>query len=109
MLKPAQTSQIISSIVDKISKDCSPEKIVLFGSHAKGASGDDSDIDLLVIKDSTLRRDERDVEIRKSLREIKFPLDIFVYTPKEVDEYVRLQGSFISAIFKEGKVIYERK
>lgn len=108
MLKQAKTSQIISDIVKRISKDCAPEKIVLFGSHAKGTSRLDSDIDLLVIKNSNLRRDERDKEIRKSLRDIKFPLDIFVYTPQEVAEYAHLKGSFISAIFKEGRVLYER-
>lgn len=109
MLKQAKTNQIISSIVEKIRKDYNPEKIILFGSYAKGTSGYDSDIDILVIRDSTLRRDERDQEIRRSLREIKFPLDIFVYTPKEVDEYSRLNGSFISMVFKEGRVLYERK
>ena len=108
MLKQTRTSQIISSIVEKISKSCNPEKIVLFGSYAKGAPRYDSDIDLLVVKDSNLRRDERDKEIRKSLKEIMFPMDIFVYTPKEVDEYSRLPGSFISTIFKEGRVLYER-
>lgn len=109
MLKPAETTKIISQVVDKISRDFRPEKIVLFGSYAKGTPRYDSDIDLLVIQNSDLRRDERDKEIRRSLRDIKFPLDIFVYTPEEVNQYFRLQGSFISAIFKEGRVIYEQK
>ncbi|MBI3617714.1 MAG: nucleotidyltransferase domain-containing protein [Candidatus Omnitrophica bacterium] len=108
MLKQTKTSQIISDIVKRIRKDCNPEKIVLFGSYAKGTPRYDSDIDLLVIKDSNLRRDERDKEIRRSLRDIKFPLDIFVYTPQEVAEYSHLKGSFISVIFKEGRVLYER-
>ncbi len=109
MLKQAEINQVITRITKKISKDCNPEKIVLFGSYAKGTSRYDSDIDLLVVKDSKLRRDERDQEIRRSLREIKFPLDIFVYTPQEVDEYSRLKGSFIAKIFREGRVLYERK
>ena len=109
MLKQTRTSQIISDIVKKIRKDCDPDKIILFGSYAKDTSRYDSDIDLLVVKDSKLRRDERDQEIRRSLQEIKFPLDIFVYTPQEVDEYSRLKGSFIAKIFREGRVLYERK
>ncbi|OGX39843.1 MAG: hypothetical protein A3G91_04785 [Omnitrophica WOR_2 bacterium RIFCSPLOWO2_12_FULL_50_9] len=108
MLKPAQATQIIAQVVDRIRKDFQPEKIVLFGSYSKGTPRYDSDIDLLVIQNSDLRRDERDKEIRKSLRDIKFPLDIFVYTPQEVAEYSNLKGSFISAIFKEGRVLYER-
>ena len=106
MLKQAKTSQLISDIVKRIRRDCEPDKIILFGSYAKGTPRFDSDIDLLVIKESNLRRDERDKEIRKSLRDIKFPLDIFVYTPREVAEYSNLKGSFISAIFREGQVIY---
>ena len=109
MLKQAEINRVISKITEKISKDYDPEKIVLFGSYAKGTSRYDSDIDLLVVKDSRLRRDERDQEIRRSLQEIKFPLDIFVYTPQEVDEYSRLKGSFIAKIFREGRVLYERK
>ncbi len=108
MLKQAKTSQLISDIVKRIRRDCEPDKIILFGSYAKGTPRFDSDIDLLVIKESNLRRDERDKEIRKSLRDIKFPLDIFVYTPREVAEYSNFKGSFISAIFREGQVIYER-
>lgn len=108
MLKQTRTSQIISDIVKRIRTDCNPDKIILFGSYAKGTPRFDSDIDLLVIKDSNLRRDERDKEIRKSLKDIRFPLDIFVYTPREVDEYSRLKGSFLSTIFKEGRVLYER-
>lgn len=103
------TREIILEIAERIRKGYKPEMIVLFGSYAQGRIGPDSDIDLLVIKDSNLRRDERDREIRPLLRDIKLPLDIFVYTPEEVNKFRQLEGSFLNEIFKKGEVIYEKQ
>lgn len=109
MFESAKIKDIISMIVEKAKKDYKPEKIILFGSYARGNPTIDSDIDLLVVKDSSCRRDERDREIRKSLKDIKFPLDIFVYTPEEVEKFYNLKGSFINEIFSKGRVIYEQQ
>lgn len=99
----------IKKIAKKIIEGTKPEKIVLFGSYAQGNPSKSSDIDLLVIKNSNLRRDERDLEIRKYLKDIIFPLDIFVYSKNEVDKYKKIKGSFINKILKTGKVLYEQK
>ena len=98
--------KIIWEIIEKIKQGYHPEKIVLFGSYARGAAHQDSDVDLLVVKNSALRRDERDREIRELLREIKIPLDIFVYTPREVERFYPLKGSFINKVFNSGEVVY---
>ncbi|MBU1785300.1 MAG: nucleotidyltransferase domain-containing protein [Candidatus Omnitrophica bacterium] len=95
-------------MVEKIKEGCRPEKIVLFGSYAHGGFHQDSDIDLLIIKESIQRRDERDREIRELLKEVKVPLDIFVYTPDEAKKFCALKGSFINEIFNTGEVLYER-
>ena len=109
MTKNVNIKKTILEIVEKIRGGYNPDKIILFGSHTKGTSTSDSDIDLLVIKDSNHRRDERDGEIRRLLWGIKFPLDIFVYTPAEVEKFGNLKGSFVNEIFKSGEVMYERK
>lgn len=109
MVKDIEIKDVIFDIVEKIKDNCMPEKIILFGSYAKGNPNPDSDIDLLIIKSSNYRRDERDIEIRNLLREVKFPMDIFVYTPEEVNKFSNLKGSFISNIFKDGDVLYERQ
>lgn len=105
----ANISEIIEKIKDRVIEGINPEMIVLFGSCAKGTLTKESDIDLMVVKDSKLRRDERDTEIRKFLKDIVFPMDIFVYTRSEVDQYRKLPSSFISKILGTGKVLYERK
>lgn len=106
MVKDKRMRDIILHIVDKIKQGCHPEKIILFGSYSQGSPNGDSDIDLLVVKDSNCRRDERDREIRKLLEDIKFPLDIFVYTPEEVKRFCNLKGSFIKEVFSKGEVLY---
>lgn len=109
MIENSKTIDIILEITEKLEKGYQPEKIVLFGSYIQGDFHHDSDIDLLVIKDSLHRRDERDTEIRELLKEVKVPLDIFVYTPKEVEKFCSFKDSFISKIFNTGKVLYERQ
>lgn len=100
---------LVKEITNRIAIGAKPEKIILFGSFATGAQKKDSDIDLLVIKESSTRRDERDLEIRKLLKDIIYPMDIFVYTPKEAEELKKTPGSFVKKIFLTGKIVYERK
>ncbi|MCX5750224.1 MAG: nucleotidyltransferase domain-containing protein [Candidatus Saganbacteria bacterium] len=101
--------KLIERTVRKIAKGAKPLKIILFGSHAKGAGTKDSDLDFLIIKPSSLRRDQRDREIRKLLNDVIFPMDIFVYTPEEMEKYQQLPGSFVKKIMETGKVVYESK
>lgn len=101
--------KIVEDIVSKLKAEYQPEKIILFGSYASGKAGWDSDIDLLIVKNSNRRRDERDIEVRRLLEGIKFPLDIFVYTSREVKRFYKLEGSFIKKIFDKGKVLYEKQ
>jgi len=101
--------EIIKESVKRIVQGSSPDKVILFGSSSQGKTTKDSDIDLLIIKPSKARRDERDIEIRKLLSDIVFPMDIFVYTPEEVKKYKDLPGSFIGKIINTGKVLYESK
>ncbi len=101
--------KIVEDIVSKLKAEYQPEKIILFGSYASGKAGWDSDIDLLIVKNSNRRRDERDIEVRRLLEGIKFPLDIFVYTSQEVKKFYKLEGSFIKKIFDKGKVLYEKQ
>ena len=99
---------IISIIVDKIIKDYSPQKIILFGSYAYGEPAEDSDIDLLIIKNSDKRPVERWVEVKKILRDpsLTIPVSPFVYTEKEIEERKAVKDFFIGDIFEKGEVLY---
>lgn len=85
-----------------------PEKVVVFGSYASDAATPTSDIDLLIIWDSDLPRDQRQEIISRALRPRRIPMDILAYTPAEVTRCQRTPGSFVAHILATGKVLYER-
>jgi uncharacterized protein len=99
----------IIDVVNRIADGFDPEKIILFGSYATGNPNNDSDIDLLVIKDTNLPRHKRSLDIQKSLRGSMIPMDILVYTRKEFEQEQHNKYSFLSYAIKTSKILYERK
>jgi len=103
------TEDLIKYVVNNIVSEIQPEKIILFGSYAKGDFGKDSDLDLLIIKGGKepsrmLRR-----KVDALLRGRKFPVDLFVRKPEEVEWNIKAKNPFyLKHIFKDGKVVYEK-
>ena len=85
-----------------------PDQIVLFGSHARGAAGPDSDVDLLVIMPVSGSRREKQIEMRVALHDIPLPKDIIVVTPDDVARRRDIVGTIIRPALREGKVLYVR-
>ena len=102
-------TDLINDIVNKIALRFNPDKIILFGSYASGNQNNNSDIDLLVIKESDEPLQYRDFEIRKYLIGTSIPLDIIVYTNAEYEEEKSNRYSFISNTLKTSKILYERQ
>ena len=98
----------ITEIVDKIASGYNPDKIILFGSYATGNPNEDSDLDLFVIKDTDLPRPQRTVLVRKMLYVSMIPIDLIVFTPKEIDESKENKFSFVYEVLTTGKTLYER-
>lgn len=96
----------INEVVNRIVKNVNPEKIILFGSYAYENPSEDSDLDLLIIKEMKMPRYKRSREVKKYLRGLKIPIDVIVYTQKEIKEWENTKTSFISQATKEGKVLY---
>ena len=103
------TEKVIRKVTDEIVKSFQPQKIILFGSLVWSEPRVDSDLDLFIIKDIDLRRDERSVLISRLFPYRDFPLDVLVYTPKEVEQSLARKNSFIHEIFTKGKVLYDRE
>ncbi|QSQ09180.1 hypothetical protein H0A61_01539 [Koleobacter methoxysyntrophicus] len=91
--------------ITEIIKRLDIKKAVLFGSCVKGDIGKNSDIDLLIIKDTEKRFLDRIDEIIRII-DPKVAVDILVYTPNEIEELLKV-NSFIKEILKEGRVIHE--
>jgi predicted nucleotidyltransferase len=100
--------KIINEIVDRILKGYNPKKIILFGSYAHGEPTEDSDIDLLIIKNTNQRPIDRWVEIKRILRDTSrmFPVSPLVYTEKEIAERMAMKDFFVQEIFEKGEVLY---
>ena len=96
----------IKEVIDRIVKNINPEKIILFGSYASGNPGEDSDLDILVIKEMKMPRYKRSREVKKHLRGMKIPIDVIVYTKKEVKEWKDTKTAFINQAMKQGKLLY---
>ena len=99
-----ETKLIVSKIVDY----CNPDKIILFGSTASGMGNLNSDIDLLVIKNTDKKRPFRVKEVFEAIRNIKreYPLDVLVYTPDELNYRLKIGDYFITEAVNRGKVMY---
>jgi len=96
--------RILATLVEKYK----PEKIILFGSLATGEIREWSDIDLLIIKQTDKRPLDRVTDITAMLNYPRIAMDIFIYTPQEL-EYLMKHGSpFIAEILEQGKVLYEK-
>jgi len=96
----------IKSIVAQMIKRYRPEKIILFGSIARGEYDSDSDADFLVIKgDTPLYGVDRIRELSR-LIDRDIPVDFLVYRPEEFNTRLEMGDPFIKSILKEGRVLY---
>ncbi|MCX7046437.1 MAG: nucleotidyltransferase domain-containing protein [Candidatus Sumerlaeota bacterium] len=85
-----------------------PDKIILFGSQARGAATDRSDVDLLVVCNCEGRRHPLMAEMDLALAGMGFAKDIVVMTPKEFALDSQIPGTLARPAAMEGRVIYER-
>lgn len=91
--------------VDLLIRHYEPERIVLFGSLAEGKEHSYSDIDLIVIKETSRTFWDRLVEVHRLLQP-EVPLHLFVYTPHEWQQ-VQTRLFFREEVMKKGKVLYD--
>jgi predicted nucleotidyltransferase len=97
--------EMVRRIVDRFH----PEKIILFGSHARGTAGPDSDADLLVVMRVPGSRRKQAVAIDLALAGIPFPADVIVITPEDLERDGNRPGTVIHPALREGQVLYERR
>jgi len=103
MITRKQISKMVSDIVRK----CSPEKVILFGSHAYGKPTEDSDVDLFVVANMTEVGAERIRVIRRAIED-NIHVDVVVRTPEEVERALKGRDWFVQEIVWKGKVLYAR-
>src|SRR5271157_5846891 len=98
--------KILAEIVQRVVEAAQPDKIILFGSAARGEMGPNSDIDLLVIKGGKFNRWRLTTAIYRHLRGKASPVDVVVVTPDDVERYGDSPYLVIAPALREGKVVY---
>jgi predicted nucleotidyltransferase len=103
-----EIEQELTDWVGRIVAEMRPERVILFGSAARGEAGEDSDIDLVVIADapgSFFDRIGQVMNLYRGHREI----NVLAYTPAEWQQMVAEERSFILTVIAEGRVLYQRE
>jgi predicted nucleotidyltransferase len=96
----------LSEIIRRIVKVAAPEKIILFGSAARGEMGPNSDVDLLVIKRGKFHRGRLTEKIYMNLSGVGQAVDVIVVTSADVKRYGDCFALVIYPALREGKVVY---
>lgn len=95
-------------VVRRIAERFSPDRIILFGSRARGDGDPDSDIDLLVLFSEVDNPSKRAAEVHASLVEFPRAIDIVVSTSSRFERYRNVVNTLYWPASREGKILYER-
>jgi predicted nucleotidyltransferase len=104
-----QQDQVLEQVVKRITAAIQPDRIVLFGSRARGDARSGSDYDLLVIRQSSEPRYRRAVPLYVALADLPVEVDVLVYTPEEVREWSGVREAFVTTALRQGRLLYERQ
>jgi predicted nucleotidyltransferase len=104
-----QQPPYLAEVVDRIVRKFHPEKIILFGSWARGEAREDSDLDLLVVISKVEHTRRVAIQIGNALSNLPISKDIIVSTPKDIEKYGKTVGYILGPALAEGKIIYERE
>lgn len=100
------TSETIDLAVRLLVEAAHPQKIILFGSYARGDETPDSDLDLVVILPSVDNQFSEMIRLRRTLREIRMPIDVLVYTAEDVRTRGTWPGTALHEALHCGRVVY---
>lgn len=108
MTGPKDAVQVINKIVQKLVTEYSPQRVILFGSYAWGKPGPDSDIDFLIIKETSDRFIDRYVKVQHILTgtHLGYPVETLVLTPGEIEKRIADGDQFIGKILERGEPLY---
>ena len=107
MVSKNQFDKEIRSIVKQLIRVYKPEKIILFGSLAKGQINQGTDIDLFIIKSDIPEFGVDRIRQLDALIKYRLATDFIVYRPAELEQRLKLGDPFVKSILEEGKVLYD--
>lgn len=110
MIEEEKNQQVILKLIERLKTRYEPEKIILFGSYAYGKPDIESDLDLLIVKDTCEPFHKRWVEVYELVSDIVRGIDFspFVVTPGELEKRIKIGDQFFMEIVKRGECLYAK-
>ena len=99
---------IVTRMVELIADEFEPERIVLFGSRARGGARPDSDVDLLIVMPDGTDQTRATIAMHALLHAMPLPKDIVVSTPSAISHRGHIRGNVLYEGLHEGVVLHER-
>ena len=100
------SEEALEEIIRRVVEVAQPERIILFGSAARGRMGPNSDVDLLVVKRGTFDHGQLMGDIYESLHGVGQAVDVVVVTPEQVARYRNTHWRVIAPALREGREVY---
>jgi predicted nucleotidyltransferase len=104
-----ELNEALREAIDRLVQQFEPERIILFGSQARGTADSRSDVDLLVVCTFEGPRRKAMVAMDRALAGLPFARDIVVVTPEEYQSWSQIPGSIVQPARREGRVVYDRQ
>jgi uncharacterized protein len=106
--RDARIEKTLNEIVRRLVADYKPEKIILFGSYAYGEPHEDSDLDVLIIRETSERRIDRMRTVHRLTTDAQYRIafEPIVMTPAEIEERLEIGDQFIAEIVEKGELLY---
>jgi predicted nucleotidyltransferase len=103
--------QQVDEIIKRIVEAAKPEKVILFGSYARGEAGPASDLDLLVVESEPFGKARSRVaeigKLERAIGAIPISTDILVYSRDELERFRHAANHVIFRALREGEVVYD--
>ncbi len=107
-----EADSLLKDVVSATVGAVDPERIILFGSRARGDARPDSDLDLLVVErepfSESRSRQQELKRVRRALWQFRVPIDVLIYSSDEVEEWRTSPHHVIGRSLREGVTLYER-
>ena len=108
MTTPTAFEPVVTRMVALIANEFEPERIILFGSRARGDARPDSDVDLLVVMPDGTDETRATIAMHALLHTMPLPKDIVVSTPSVIAHRGHIRGNVLYEGLREGVVLHER-
>ncbi len=99
--------EVLSEVKERLVRKFHPQRIILFGSQARGTADEHSDVDLLVICPFRGNRRRLMTDMDRALKGLPIARDIMILTPEEYERDRHIPGTVARPASKEGRILYE--